>query len=99
VKPLSGRAKARLKRARLLLQAEPQRFGLPRGWKLDAPTGPYEAIQAALEGLSPQTRDELRGLVDWVEDYEQSEPPAERPKMGASAPAAAVPPALPGSGV
>lgn len=71
--PLSERAKRRLRLARRLLQAEPQHFGLARGWKLDAPKGPYEAIQAAIEGLSPQAKADLRGLVDWLEDYERAE--------------------------
>jgi hypothetical protein len=71
---LSPRAKARLRAARQLLEAEPARFGLSRGWRLAAPTAPYDAIQAAISTLAQPAREELRGLVDWVEDYEATEP-------------------------
>ena len=68
---LSTRAKARLRAARQLLEADPVRFGLSRGWRLAAPTAPYDAIQAAISTLTQPARADLRGLVDWVEEYER----------------------------
>lgn len=82
-KHLSDRAKGRLRRARLLLQSNPQIFGLPPGWKLNDAGGVYEAIQAAIESLAEPAREQLRSHVDWVEEYEQAEavawPSAPRP--------------------
>ena len=72
-KHLSERAKERLRRASLLLQSDPQAYGLARGWKLDDAGGVYEAIQAAIEGLAEPARERLRSHVDWVEEYEQAE--------------------------
>jgi hypothetical protein len=80
---LSDRAKARLRHARQLMQSDPPFFGLQKGWKLNDAGGVYEAIQAAIEGLAEPAREKLRGLVDWVEEYDQAEtaaaPSAPRP--------------------
>jgi len=72
-KYLSDRAKARLRQARLLLQSDPARFGLRHDWKLIDVGGVYEAIEATLAGLAEPAREHLRGLVDWVESYDQTE--------------------------
>lgn len=71
---LSERAKARLGAAARLLRHDPQAFGLPKSWKLDDRAGYFEGVQAAIEALGGAEKAHLRGLVDWVEGYEQAEP-------------------------
>ena len=71
---LSERAKARLGAAARLLRNDPQVFGLPRTWKLDDRAGYYEGVQAAIAALEKAEQDRLRGMVDWVEEYERAEP-------------------------
>lgn len=72
-KPLSERAKMRLRWARKLLQNNPPFWGLEPDWKLDDAGGVYEAIEAVIASLAEPTREKLRGHVDWVEDYERAE--------------------------
>lgn len=74
-KPLSERAKARLKIAAQLLRHEPQGFGLAKGWRLDDTPGFFEGIELSVQCLQAQHREHLKGLVDWVEDYDRHKPP------------------------
>lgn len=75
-KPLSERAKARLKAAVRLLRGSPESFGLPKSWKLDDSRGYFEGIQSCINDLDPERREHLKGLVDWVEEFEGAADPA-----------------------
>lgn len=37
--------------------------------------------KSAIKAMSPERRDHLRALVDWVEDYERHENPKLQPKV------------------
>lgn len=64
-KPLTDRAKFRLKVAAGLLRSEGVKFDCPRDQF-------YESIQATLAELPEEKRASLRELVDWIEDYERA---------------------------
>lgn len=61
---LSERGKLRLRIAAGLLRAEGVRFDVPRDQF-------YETIQRVLSDLDPERQARLKGLVDWVEDYDR----------------------------
>ncbi|HEX6705075.1 MAG TPA: hypothetical protein VF169_09970, partial [Albitalea sp.] len=65
-RPLSDRAKRRLRIAAALLRHQ----GLT-----EAKLGPgfFEAVLGVVDKLSPDQRDKLRSHVDWVEAYESAE--------------------------
>jgi hypothetical protein len=73
-KPLSDRAKARLKIAAQLMRHEPQMFGLAKSWKLDDTHGFFEGVEVATTSLNADHRRHLKSLVDWVEEYDSSRP-------------------------
>ena len=58
---LSLRARERLRLAAGLLRAGGVRLGDREGF--------YEGVLAALQALSPNDRQRVRGQVDWVESY------------------------------
>jgi hypothetical protein len=61
---LTERAKVRLRLLAALLRG--------RGHRLDMPRPKfYEEVQAIAAKLPASEREELKGLVDWVEDYER----------------------------
>ncbi len=63
---LTERAKVRLRLLAALLRG--------RGHRLDMPRAKfYEEVQAIAAELPANERQELKGLVDWVEDYERGE--------------------------
>lgn len=65
-RPLSERAKHRLKIAAGLLRG--------MGRKLDFPRDEfYERIQAELAALPDAERDHLKQLTDWVEQYDRAD--------------------------
>jgi hypothetical protein len=65
-KPLSERAKHRLKIAAGLLRGS--------GTKLDFPRDQfYEKIQNVLAALPDEQQRKLKSLVDWVEDYDRAD--------------------------
>jgi len=76
---LSERAKLRLRLARGLLQGRPEAFGLPKGWKLNAPSDPYTHILATLDSIAPEASKSLQEAVDWLEEYEGSQEPEKAP--------------------
>lgn len=66
-KPLSERAKLRLRLAAGLLRSKGTRLECPRDQF-------YDHIQAAIAALPQPEHDQLRGLVDWLEEYERGDP-------------------------
>jgi len=70
---LAPRAKAILRCARRLLESDPQRFGLPRGWRCPDTLGIWAELLAAAAGLSAPARAHLRTLAMWVAEYEAYE--------------------------
>lgn len=67
VKPLSERAKLRLRLAAGLLRGKGGRGGRDLGFSRE---NFYEDIQRHLASLPQDEQRELRNLVDWLEDYE-----------------------------
>jgi hypothetical protein len=86
---INERGKLRLRLARGLLQGSPEAFGLPRGWKLDAPSDPYSRIMDTLKALAPEATKRLQEAVDWVEAYQGSQEPENTPKSPEKAPGGA----------
>ncbi len=86
---INERGKLRLRLARGLLQGSPETFGLPRGWKLDAPSDPYSHILATLKALAPEAAKRLQEAVDWLEEYQGSQEPENAPKSPLNAPGGA----------
>lgn len=64
---LSERGKRRLRIAAGLLRSEGVKFDCPRDQF-------YERIQDVLAGLPAERQATLKGLVDWVEEYELASP-------------------------
>ena len=62
-RPLSWRAKYRLRLAAGLLRADGSRFDMPRQQF-------YEQMTLALERMPESDRERLRALVDWVEAFD-----------------------------
>lgn len=65
LKPLSERAKYRLKVAAGLLRSRGQKFNFPRDEF-------YPKLELFIRGMPSKDKDELRGLVDWVEEYDNA---------------------------
>jgi len=65
-KPLTERAKQRLRLLAGLLRTRGQKFDMPRDQF-------YDEIQAAEAALPKERQSELKSLVDWLEDYERAE--------------------------
>lgn len=63
---LSERAKLRLRLAARVLRGRGHVFNVPRDQF-------YPTIIAVLNGLSPQEQADVKGLIDWDEDYERAE--------------------------
>lgn len=54
------------------MQRCPEVYGLPKGWKLDAPTLPFDEILKVIEGLSPEAQAKLKDQVDWAEELDDA---------------------------
>lgn len=91
-RPLGPKAAFRLDAAADLLQAPARGAG---GWgmviKVQAGESWHQAVLRNINAMSPADQDRLKGLVDWVQDYELGAmpAPAARPAPVASAPAMA----------